>query len=45
MLLLMTFDSLGSSMGCVLEHLGHGVGGVIVSSVLQVGLNVGIGVQ
>ena len=44
-LLLMTFDALESSMGHVLELLGCGVGGVIVSSVLQGGLNVGIGVH
>ena len=30
------FDGLGSGMGCVLEHLGCGVGGVIVSSCCMV---------
>ena len=41
----MTFDGLGRGMGCVLELLGHGVGGVTVSFMLQGGLNVGIGVH
>ena len=28
-LLLMTFDGLGSSVGHIFEHLGHGIGGVL----------------
>ena len=44
-LLLMTFDGLGRGIGHVLDLLGHGVGGVIVFSILQGGLSVGIGVH
>ena len=43
-LMVVTFDGLGRGMGQVLDFLGHGVGGLIVCSVLQHGLGVGTGV-
>ena len=43
--LFVTFDGLERGMGDVLELLACGVGGVTLSSMLQGGLNVGIGVH
>ena len=44
-LLLMTFDGHGRGTGHVLDLLGCGVGVVIVYSVLQGGVGVGVGMQ